>query len=79
MQNALQLAEPVRDTVSPFFGRPFLVIHGDRFAAALEQAITDEAVKGLPRYLGSTSQWVDSTDVLSSPRWCGRLAGLYDE
>jgi hypothetical protein len=79
MQNALQLAEPVRDTVSPFFGRPFLVIHGDRFAAALEQAITEEAVKGLPRYLGSTSQWVDSTDVLSSPRWCGRLAGLYDE
>ena len=77
-QNALRLADPVPDTVSPFWDRPFQVIHGDRFAAALEQTITDEAVKRLPQYLGSTTQWVDSTDVLSYPRWCGPLAGLYE-
>lgn len=77
LQNGLQLAEPVRDTVSPFYGRPFNVIHGDDFAAALDRAISDEAVKQLPRNLGNTTQWVDSTDVLSYPAWCGPLAKLY--
>jgi hypothetical protein len=37
MHNGLRLTEPVAAQVSPFYGRPFLVIHGDRFAAALER------------------------------------------
>ena len=77
MHNALGVAEAVPDTVSPFFGRPFQVIHGERFAAALEPTISDEAVKRLPAHLGNTTQWVDSTDVLSDARWCARLASLY--
>ena len=77
MQNALHLAELVPDKVSPFYGRPFLVIHGDRFASALERSITDEAVKRLPNHLGNTTQWVDSTDVLAYPSWSARLASLY--
>jgi hypothetical protein len=77
MQNELGLAEPVPDKVSPFFGRPFQVIHGERFAAALDSAITDEAVKRLPRFLGNTTQWVDSTDVLSNAGWVGPLRELY--
>jgi hypothetical protein len=77
MHNELGLAEPVAATVSPFYGRPFQVIHGDRFAAALVAAITDAAVKRLPAYLGNTSQWVDATDVLSNHRWIGPLRELY--
>jgi hypothetical protein len=77
MHNQLRLTEPVAPQVSPFYGRPFLVIHGDRFAAALDGTITDAEVKRLPRYLGNTTQWVDSTDVLSYPVWCGPLSELY--
>jgi hypothetical protein len=77
MHNALGLAEPVPATVSPYFGRPFQVIHGDRFAAALRAAITDEDVRRLPPNPGNTTQWVDSTDVLA-PRWGGALRALYE-
>jgi hypothetical protein len=75
--NDLGLCETVAATVSPFHGRPFQVIHGDRFAAALETTITDDQVKDLPRFLGNTSQWVDCTDVLSYARWTAPLAGVY--
>jgi hypothetical protein len=79
LHNALGLTEPVPDTVSPFYGRPFQVIHADAFAAALERTIDDKRVNGLPRYLGNTTQWADSTDVLSNPLWCQPLAALYAE
>jgi hypothetical protein len=77
MQNALGLSEPVADTVSPFHGRPFQVIHGDRFAAALRAAISDEAVKRLRPNPGNTTQWVDSTDMLHG-RWFAPLRALYE-
>ena len=77
MQNAVELCEAVPAKVEQFYGRPFLIIHGDRFAGALRAAITDERVKRLPPNAGNTSQWVDSTDLLA-PRWFERLRGLYD-
>ena len=79
LHNALRLTESLSDKVSPFYGRPFQVIHGDRFAAALERVIRDEAVRRLPRFLGNTTQWADSTDVLSNPRWVPPLRALYVE
>lgn len=39
MHNALRVSEPVPETVASFHGRPFLVIHADRFAEAAERAI----------------------------------------
>jgi hypothetical protein len=77
LHNALGLTPRLPEAVSPFYGRPFLVIHADRFATALREAIQDEAVKQLPRWLGNTTQWADSTDVLSSPRWIAPLRALY--
>jgi hypothetical protein len=77
MQNATHMAEPVVDKVSQFFGRPFQIIHGDRFAEALQRAISDDVVKRLPRNLGNITQWVDSTDVLSYPHWFEPLRRLY--
>ncbi len=41
--------------------------------------ITDEEVGRLPRYLGNTTQWADSTDVLSNSLWCRPLSTLYRE
>ena len=56
--NALGLCEPVPAAVSSFWGRPFQVIHGDRFGAALGHA-------GLqPEYFGNTTQWIHSTEAL---------------
>jgi hypothetical protein len=77
MHNALGLSEPVADTVSPFYGRPFQVIHGDRFVVALRAAITDPAVQKLPPNPGNTTQWADSTDLMHA-RWFGQLRALYD-
>jgi len=74
--NALRLCDPVPDRTSPFWDRPFQVIHGDRFAAALDATLDDPDVKALPPYFGNTTQWADSTDVLW-PRWAPRLSGLY--
>jgi len=63
MQNTLILCEAVPATVSSLFGRPFQVIHGDRFARALDDSTTDLGVRALPPFFGNTTQWADSTDV----------------
>lgn len=76
MHNLLGITEPVDAHVSPFHGRPFMVIHADAFAEALYARIRDEGVLHLPRWLGNTTQWVDSTDVLSYPRWVRPLSEL---
>jgi hypothetical protein len=79
MHNGLHLTEPLPTTVSPYYGRPFVVIHGGRFCDAILARITDEDVKRLPRYVGSISQWVDSTDVLDDRNWAEPLRGAYDD
>jgi Domain of unknown function (DUF4037) len=68
--NALGLCEPVPASVSPFHGRPFQVIHGDRFAAALG----DTGIQ--PAHFGNTTQWIDSTDA-PYPRYVRQFAALY--
>ena len=65
-QNALALSEPVDPSVRPYHGRPFLVLHAERFAGALHRSIADPEVRDLP-LLGTIDQVVDSTDVLTSP------------
>ncbi len=77
MHNALGITEPMPERVSPFHGRPFRVIHGERFAEALRAAIADEGVRRLPEGVGAVDQWVDSTDVLSGTGRRRRLRGLY--
>jgi hypothetical protein len=51
--NALGLCEPVPARVSPFYGRPFNVIHGDRFAAALGDPEYNQNISATP-HSGST-------------------------
>ena len=36
--NRLAITEPLPETVSPYYSRPFRVIHGDRFADAILRA-----------------------------------------
>jgi hypothetical protein len=77
MHNALGVTPPVPSTVSKFYGRPYQVIHADRFAVALQDAIGDPDVKMLPPVIGNTTQWADSTDVLAYPRRLERLRAFY--
>jgi hypothetical protein len=63
MHNALGITAPLPEQVSLFHNRPFRVIHGEVFADAILASISDEAVRALPRYVGSVNQWVEPVDV----------------
>lgn len=76
MHNALGLTNPLPARVSAFHTRSYLVIHGDAFADALHATIQDEAVRRLPRGLGSLDQWVDSTAVLADPALYRKLVAM---
>lgn len=80
MHNALHLTSPLPAHVSPFFGRPFKVIHGDLFAAALVAQIVDPQVQRIAaqRLIGGIDQWSDSTDLRSDVVWRPVLRRLYE-
>ena len=67
--NALGVTAALDESVRDFHDRPFQVIDGSRFAAALRSQITDEVTAGLPA-TGCVDQFVDSTAVLTDPRRC---------
>ena len=79
MHNALAITAPLPTRVAPFHSRPYLVIHGDRFASAIRAAIQSEEVRRLPPHIGAVDQFADSTDVLSYPEHSARLAAIYGD
>jgi hypothetical protein len=74
--NHLGITPPILGKVSSFHGRPYMVIHSERFVDALLGAISDHQVKDLPKHLGGIDQIVDSTDVLAYPERFSQLQGL---
>ncbi len=78
--NALGLTPPLPEKAVGFFGRPFQVIFGERFARALCAQITDPGVKRLTGrpLIGSLEQFSDSTDLCSDAAWRQTLRGLYE-
>jgi hypothetical protein len=79
MHNRLAITEPLPAQVRPFWGRPFRVIGGERFAAALRGHISDPAVRRIAErgLIGGSDQFSDSTDLLSDPGWRVVLRRLY--
>ena len=69
--NRLSLTDPLPEKCTPFFGRPFHVIWGDKFSRALCERITDPTVRRLLNLplIGGIDQFSDNTDLLSDPRW----------
>jgi hypothetical protein len=63
LHNELGLTEFVDPATRPYHGRPFQVLHAERFAAALLPTISDETIRSLPP-TGAVDQFLDSTDVL---------------
>jgi hypothetical protein len=65
MHNSLGITQTMPENVSPFFNRPFKVIHGGDFSQALVDQITDNEVKGIAAkwLIGSIDQFTDNTDL----------------
>jgi len=65
MHNVLKMSRILPATVSSFYDRSFPVIHGELFAQALVEQITDPAVQHIAkqRLIGNINQWSDNTDM----------------
>ncbi|MHB0874604.1 MAG: DUF4037 domain-containing protein [Anaerolineae bacterium] len=75
--NALGITDPLPLAVTPFFDRPYLVLHSGDFVDAIYDRITSPPVLALPRYLGAVWQFADSTDALDSIPACRAAAAVY--
>ena len=73
MHNDLGVTAAQDTIVTSYHGRPYLVLHSDRFVDALRAAIQDPKVKQIESNIGSISQFVYSTDVLFDPRLCRKF------
>jgi hypothetical protein len=62
--NELGLSEAVVPATRNYHGRPFRVLHAERFTAALLDSVTDTGIEALPQ-IGAVDQYVDSTDFLT--------------
>jgi hypothetical protein len=76
--NRLKITAPLPANVSPFFGRPFRVIHGGGFANAIREQIQDERVRCVPTNVGGIDVFSSSTNLLEATGLRGRLKALYD-
>jgi hypothetical protein len=45
--NALKITRPLPTKATKYYGRPYLVIHGDTFASSIKKAIKDPKVKSI--------------------------------
>jgi hypothetical protein len=81
MHNALDLMPPVDPTTRLYYGRPFQVLHAERFANAAVAAIVDPGVRAIidrTGLIGSVDQISDNVDVNSSPPHYVKLRALYE-
>jgi hypothetical protein len=65
MHNALGITEPLPTIPTSFHERPYAVIHGEIFAEAIREKITDPEVRRIAdkTWIGSIDQFSDSTDL----------------
>ena len=71
--NALKITNPLPTNVTKYYGRPFLVIHGDAFASSIRAAIRDSRARHLTPNVGSVDQFIDNHDVLQQVSLVRRL------
>jgi hypothetical protein len=81
LHNDLGITEPIDPQVRYYHGgRPFHVIHGERFAAAIVDTIEEPEVRSLVQragLIGSVDQVSDNVDVVSDPEHVVKLRTLY--
>ncbi|OLZ11214.1 hypothetical protein [Sulfobacillus thermosulfidooxidans] len=65
------MVKPFPTDVSPFYERPYAVIHAERIAEALWSTLMESPDRSLYeplRFVGSVDQLSDNTDFLSHPQ-----------
>lgn len=77
MHNALGITKPMPTKVTLYHDRPYLVIHGDQFAAEVQKAIQDSTLQELRRF-GSIDQFIDCTEILNDSGLAKKLKGIYE-
>ena len=81
LHNDLGITEPIDPQVRYYHGgRPFHVIHGERFAAGIVETIEYLEVRSLVQrvgLIGSVDQISDNVDVVSNPERVAKLRALY--
>src|SRR5829696_3968716 len=81
LYNERGITEPVDPHVRYYHGgRPFQVIHGERFAEATVATIEDPDVQAIVQragLVGSVDQVSDNVDVVSNPERVAKLRALY--
>ena len=81
LHNALGITVPVDPHVRFYHGgRPFQVIHAERFAEVLVATIEDPEVRAIVQragLIGSADQISDNVDVISNPERVAKLRALY--
>ncbi len=78
MHNALNITQPLDTKVSPFYNRPYQVIHSERFANEIRKAIKDQELRKIKISIGSIDQFVDCTDIMSEPQLYRRLRTMFE-
>jgi hypothetical protein len=81
LHNDLEITEPIDPQVRFYHGgRPYHVIHGERFAAAIVDTIAEPEVRSLVQragLIGAVDQLSDNVDVVSDPERVVKLRALY--
>ena len=75
--NALKITKPLATKTSDYYRRPYSVIHGERFAKVIKQAIKDPKIKRIKTNVGSIDQFTDSTNVVEDLALCKKLRAIY--
>ena len=78
MHNALGITISLKEQASPYYGRPYVVMGDDRYAAELRKSIASEEIRNVPYQLGGVNQLIDSDDTLNNLNLCKKLKELYE-
>lgn len=77
LHNSMGITRHIEPVVSNYHGRPYSVVHAERFCRATIEAIEDEKVKSIKTLIGSVDQFVGNTDFLTDPRHFRALKGIW--
>ena len=77
MHNTLSLTEPLKTSVSNYYGRPYLVIHANRFAEAIRDVVNNKEIQDLPVSVGAIDQFITDVDALVQPQLYRKLKAIF--
>src|SRR6185369_8577104 len=77
LHNELRITRPIREDVSQYFGRPYMVFEAPDLLRDIINSFADDEVKAIKHGLGSVNQFVESTDQISRKELSEMMKALY--